>query len=76
MDIGGLQIDDCADIWYRHLRILLNISVVLPEDQDKSPLNLQYLKIDLMEFLMNSHGSHKVNPNDFGDPLTFPLLPP
>ncbi len=29
-----------------------------------------------MEFCTDIHGFQRMNPNDFGDPLTFPLAPP
>ena len=29
-----------------------------------------------MEFNMDVHVSQRMNPDDFGDPLTFPLMPP
>ncbi len=29
-----------------------------------------------IKFCTDFHGSQRMNPNDFGDPMTFPLVPP
>lgn len=64
--------------WLIVILQLVNIPLVPPSGQNFTLLNNHENRWQwfLIKFAVEIHGVKRINPNDFGDSLTFPLAPP